>query len=331
MQFLCDILPDIPPRIFNPRDDNWTAQYGAFDFLSKYAGLGKLSDHRAGIWQHGWFHEIENLSPEWLVGGDGKSVGKFTKGYKLWVFRKDQEAFLKKSGVEHVKAIGAPIIYVELTNVKRLDDSLLVMPPHLTVESKNNHNDNNYIEYIKSIKNNFEFVLACIGNTDFERGHWVKGFKNIGIDSIAGADIRDRNSLLRMAWLLRKFEYVTMLEKGSQLPYAAYFGAKASISGPVGRKDYKKFFEGHTFFRNFPQGIEILEYLNQTEIQKKMVGEFMVEPQLAVKREEWGKYQLGVSSRLKPTNVAGEMQWGKWFDAKMKLIRLKNKLSTLKY
>jgi len=322
-----NVIQNIPPRLILQNDDNWQAQYGAYDCLARYAGLRKAPETRAGVWQHGWFHEMANLHPEFIAGGNGQIIRNLSSNYKLWVFRKDQEIFLKESGIEYVKAIGAPIIYTSISNEsKRIPNSLLVMPPHLTREMSWKYDEKNYVGYIKSLKNRFEFIAVCVGNADFIRNHWIQAFKEIGIQTISGADVMDRNSLNRMAYLFKAFEFVTMLESGSQLPYAAFFGAKVSIAGPSEKVDVTKLTEGAAFYRNFPKALEFSEYLKQKDIVEKMVGQFMVEPFDAVANEEWGKYQLGFDSKLLPHEIIKEMRWGIKDDLKRKLGNFKGRI-----
>jgi hypothetical protein len=286
------------------------SQYGAFDVAEEYIGLRHRCRRRWGIWQHGWAHPLENIDPEWIVGTDGRSQRKFTDQNKLWVFRKDQEAFLKQHGITAVRAIGAPIIYAEIDAVRQ-PGSLLIMPPHGTADTRFPTITKQYFNWVREIVRNFDNVVACIGFRDYERGEWIGEFKQIGVSCISGADISDLNSLRRMAYIFKSFDYMTTPEKGSHVAYAAYFGCKVSVFGPRVLSDEVRLraLVSGEFYRNYPAGIDIAVKLSSARAHEEMFGRMICQPNDAVEMVEWGKVQLGEGERLSPRDLHEELGW----------------------
>lgn len=304
-------LIKMPRRRYPKRkSDVYFSQYGAFDVAGEYIGLAPLDRRRWGIWQHGWAHPLENVDAEWIIGTDGCSQNKFNAQNKFWVFRKDQEVFLKRHGIKHVKAIGAPIIYTKIDAVRQ-QGSLLLMPPHGTRDTRYTAITRQYFDWARETSRDFEEVVACIGCDDYERGQWIEEFKQIGVSCISGADMSDLNSLRRMAYIFKSFDYMTTPEKGSHVAYAAYFGCKVSVTGPrlLSEEVLREALMAGQFYKNYSSGIDIAVRLSSTGSYEQMFGRMICRPNEAVEMTDWGRVQLGEHDRLAPHDLEEEFGW----------------------
>lgn len=302
---------DLPPRRYPiNKADVYGPQYGAFDVSQEYIGLSSRARRAWGTWQHGWAHELENIDPEWIIGTNGCQLDKFSSHHMLWVFRKDQEEFLNKHGVQNVRAIGAPILYANIL-AERISKSLLIMPPHGTMDTSFPLRKECYLDWVEKLLGDFEFVAACIGYDDYKRGDWVKDFRRLGIPCIEGACVSDYNSLRRMAYIFQKFDYMTTPDKGSHIAYASYFGCKVSVTGPrlISERVLRTSLPAGEFYRNYPKGVDIASELSSQGNMQKMLGHFMIEPLDSVAMVDWGKKQLGEDCKLSPKELKKELGW----------------------
>lgn len=305
---LAETLAALPPRDIRSQDGAWGAQYGAFATAASYAGLATEPAARWGEWQHGWKHPYENMHPEWVAGSSGRTLQRLGWRHRLWVFRQDQADYLRSCGASHVRAIGSPMIYVPRPKVTRVPGSLLVMPPHTLRGVHTEWDADQYIEFVAGLRDQFSVIAACVTPACLAQGLWADDCRRIGVPVIEGADVRDRNSLARMAILLSAFEYVTMPTRGSQLAYAAYWGARPSIAGPAplervsSRADL-------TFYRNVPEALAIVEHMATPNALQAIAAPFLVSPSAAPAAREWGEFQLGLRHRLTPDELRSEFRW----------------------
>src|SRR5262249_1705902 len=153
------------------------------------------------------------------------------RGEYYWVAREDEEAWLRDGGYANVKAIGLPITYLPHKEVPRAPGSLLVMPPHTGGDSVSAWDFDAYAEEVAALRPQFAHIAVSVSPSCWDRGYWADAFMRRGIEVFKGAESLDRNCLERLRTILSSFEYVTTCHFGSQVAYAAYFGAKVSLYG----------------------------------------------------------------------------------------------------
>jgi hypothetical protein len=297
----------LPPRILEPV--NWQfGYYGALWVAANYCGFQKPPLRIPGEWQHGWAPPQHNIHPEVVVGGNGASEACRSTA-RFWVAREDQALYLKSHGYAHAEAIGLPIIYVPPPKVSRESGSMLVMPIHSLSYTTHSWNFDQYAEEIGSIANRFSRVVACIHPACFQKDYWVTEFKNRGVPAISGAETTDRNSLLRMALLFSRFEFVTSNGFGSQLAYAGHFGAKPSLFGTIVAYKPIDFANDTSFFRNHPDLLlPMLELLYEPYLRKTFPELFCV-PWMAKTCVQWGSWNLGLQCMRSPRDLRTLFEW----------------------
>jgi FkbM family methyltransferase len=265
--------------------------YGDQVIAARYAGLGEPPYAMRGEWQHGWIAPERNIDPEFALGGDGRSHERRASA-AFFVARQDQVAYLGSLGYRHVHAIGLPIVYLEKPRIERRPGSLLVMPAHSLPESREEWDADAYAAYVRSIAHRFSEVWLCVHKSCATKGNWVPAFAGLGIRVVEGAEERDHNSLLRMATLFSRFEFVSSNAHGSHLVYASYFGCKASVAGPRPAWTRRQF-ENVPFYKNAPQVLDIVEEWNRTDRWNALYPQFRCDPWDAAPLRDWAAWQLG--------------------------------------
>jgi hypothetical protein len=249
-----------------------------------------------GLWQHGWLVPEKNVHPELVIGFDGESR-LFRKSRKFYVAREDQRVFLRQCGYVSVEAIGHPIIYVARPGVRRIRDSLLIMPVHSMVESVTIRDGafQSYLEYIRSIRHYFAKVSACVHGNDLD--YYGDAFRGLGIDVVEGSLMADQNSYTKMALLGCAYDYMTTYKFGSHVAYFSYYGCRVSVAGPAPGLDYEKF-KDLNIYKNCPECLPLSLSINQS--LGALYPAFKVEPWRAVANIGWAQEQLGEACKKPP-------------------------------
>ena len=218
-------LPPVREFALRPWEKTYGGDYyGALQVAAEYCGLSEVPQHFPGDWQHGTIPPWHRFCPGVVVYGAPSS-------HRCFLARRDEAEFLKAGGYHKAEAIGLPLIYARHSGSMRIPGSLLVMPTHTLASDVLLPSCHQYVEEIATIKDRFDFVVACVSAYCIARNHWVPEFTSRGIHVVQGAGIADANSLKRMRVLFDSFEYVTTNSYGSHVFYALYCGAKVSIWG----------------------------------------------------------------------------------------------------
>lgn len=271
-------------------------------------------------WKHGWlFPDLKYV--EQLTGN--RRQEKWTL-----VAKKEHEIFLRERGVAS-KAVGMPFVYAEALDsmvIKRLPNSLLVMPPHSIPTSTHDWDEDSYAAHIAAIKDDFDFVLVCLYQSCLNKGLWVNAFERYSIPWIAGARSDDKNALIRMNRIFKSFEYMTTNAIGSHIVYAAYCGCKVSISGPYAeytQNDYQQ----DTLYRKCPFLLQHnLSAASEMTVREKFSMLFHP-PKQAVVLEKWASEELGKENMM---NVYFLIYYLGWYPHQQILVLLKKIVRKLK-
>jgi hypothetical protein len=294
---------ELPKRLFESQN----CGYGAQSVAAHYCGFEEPPLVMSGEWQHGWHPPQHNIHPELVVGTTGSSRDWRDK-IPFWVARKDQEEYLRAHGYVRAGAIGLPLVYLPKVEVQREVGSLLVMPVHSLSYTKHSWDFDRYADEIASVAGRFSRVAVCVYPACFQKNYWVTSFRDRGLPVVSGAQYTDPNSLLRIATLFSRFEFVTSNGFGSQLAFAAYLGAKPSIYGTLATYTAEDFSED-LFYRQcpglLPRGLELV---GETHL-RKTYPEFFCDPWTARSCEKWGAWQLGAEWKRPPAELRRLFRW----------------------
>ena len=281
---------------------NAQANYGDLYIVSKYCKIKKSEINFKGEWQHGWIHKSFN-HPEEIVGTTGDSLAR-RKTWKQLVARQDQAKHLIDSGYDSVHTIGLPFVYTQDVDIKRQNNSLLVMPGH-TIPGYDSDYQNKiiyqYLSLINEIKYNFEDVLVCLYENDYTNDN-IEACIKAKLKYIKGAGPKDKSSLIRLKKLFLEYEFVTTNSIGSHVVYATAMGAKTSIYGTPEKIDTKSWAREYVYSKNpelFPKGIDFQLHWNMHEDLRK----FDCEPNNAITNIAWGLSEIGFENKIKPKEM----------------------------
>ncbi|MDX1929812.1 MAG: FkbM family methyltransferase [Pirellulaceae bacterium] len=278
--------------------------YGAIDVALEYCKLKSDPLTTVGVWQHGWTLQSLQIDASALFG---VTIRKDSPT-RLWVARRDEEAFLQQHGYSSAKAIGLPICYVQLPRVVREGNSLLVMPLHSLDYLDTHDNSEEFLREIQRLRTRFDNVTVCLHPSCFQKGRLVRLCSELGLDVVKGAGIDDANALRRMATLFGKFEYMVTNGHGSHIPYSAYFGSKPSVLNYCEPRAKDR--------SNTPFYVENPELLAPTidALSKEnycSTFDFLIrdDPRDASLLQDWAACQIGADNRLSPPDLREAFGW----------------------
>lgn len=278
--------------------------YGAAHAAARYCGYDRPPHPPRGQWQHGWVRPECNCDPAYVIWDDGQA----RKDIYHFLARKDQEIFLRIYGYENAYAIGNGPVYLPPINIPRLKNSLLVMPAHSLYTTKHEWNFKRYVDEISEIRDEFDCVAACVHPACLQKGYWVDAFKDANIEIITGALFPGRHALERLQWMMSRFEYMTTNISGTQVAYAAYWGAKVSTYGTFIEMDEKDYANVGLF--------EALPHLMEPHVRycteawsREFNGFLFCHPKEAQELRDWGAWQVGQDDKRSPEQLRDLFCW----------------------
>mgnify|MGYP001262393288 CR=1 FL=1 len=300
-------LPEI--EIFLPKNE--VDYYGFSYYLSK--NLNLKYNYSFSSWVHGWiFHELKHL--------EQFDIAQYSPLYKI-VANTEQKKFLNDFNFHNVEVAGYPYIYIKNNpNINRFKNSLLIIPPHNTNELNHTWNEEKYIQSILHYKKSFELIYFCIHQVCFNQGRWIKNLQKYGINYIIGANINDKNSLLRTKYIFQHFEFVQAPAIGSAIIYAAFDGCKVSLSQDY--LDYKiDGYVNHPLYNKKKDYIDFLIYTKSRKYTENKFKFLFSEPDKSQKFEKWATEELGTKYKKDLKLIPEILGWR--YKDKVKLFSLK--------
>lgn len=292
----------IPERDFAPFTCS-SLQYGSGKVAGAYCRLKDIPDYITGGWLHGWVPEYQLVDKRLALE---QSVQDPSKEHS-WVGTRAHEKYLQEQGCLS-RAIGLSYCYLPEKSYLRRQNSLLVMPAHSLEYTKHSWKFEEYADAIDNIRDRFETVAICIYPACFKKGYWVESFKKRGYPIIEGAHADDRNSLERVRSLMSQFEYVTTNAFGSCIAYAAGFGAKISIYGPLAEIK-KRDVVADPYWLESPGLVEIGLNVLSAKFLISQNPDLFTSPDRALQRTEWGRQQMGFENKVSPAEMRRLFGW----------------------
>jgi len=198
-------------------------RYGFSHLLAKQCGLDK-PPRTFAEWLHGWVWD-DKPNPESLA------VQKLRRNLQLIVRSEAERNALIEAGFKNIAIGGLPFMYVNQQHKFRNPYSLLAFPPHSAEAERLNSNQEDYLDYLESIKNSFDGIYVSIFYLDWDGSMHFEAKKR-GLHVIQGSRPDDINSLIRMRAIFDSFSFVTSNTMGSHFMYALFAGCKFTFSGP---------------------------------------------------------------------------------------------------
>ena len=251
-------------------------------------------------WRHGWIYFDDLCHPKLLTNGSPQMMNLVANDTHVSV--------LRNFGYTKLAAVGLPYIYANIFNFDRISNSLVVMPGHTLDYTDHSWNRQAYVNEISALKPYFDSIVACVHSSCVSKGYWVDEFQEAGISCITGADVNDKNALLRIQCIFKSFEYMTTNTIGSHLAYAAYSGCKPSIYGDyVSHKSDD--FKHDPFFLKHP---ELVEYYVRNSAEEKIRRQYphlFMHPTDALECSDWGAAMVGGKFKKTPEEISDLLGW----------------------
>jgi len=182
------------------------------------------------------------------------------------------------------------------------------MPAHSIIYTVHSWKFDEYAEAIAAIRSQFTEVVVCISPSCWKRGYWVDAFRDRGFPLVTGADPYDRNALKRIQTLLCSFEYVTTNGFGSQLAYAAYFGAKPSVYGPYASVQSEDFKQDYLYVYHPKLLAPALQAISEEQLRRNC-PQLFCHPREAKADVEWGRFEVGEPNKVSPRKMRSLFGW----------------------
>jgi len=303
----------ISPQI---QGSSWyMGEYGSFYLASRYCGFAGCVRQCPGTWLHGWAPEYFNIHPEMVIGTHGQNIASAER-QRVFVGRDDQREYLLKAGFPKTACVGLPICYTSDSGMERIGGSLLVVPVHSLSHTEHDWDFDEYADEVLRVAGRFTKVTVCVHASCVEKGYWTDAFSKRGVPWIVGASHGDVNTLQRVRDIFSRFEFVTTNGFGSHIAYAAAFGCRVSLWGPMAKWELSAY-QNDTLYKNCPEAtIRTMEFQGE-EFLRRQYADLFTSPWEAETRVEWGQREIGWENRRSPAELKRIFGW----DLRTRVIR----------
>lgn len=243
-----------PTRNLVQRLEYWDGNnfYGIGNILKKYAGLPNFIPLNFTI-QHGVvpfsiFGSLDDctVNTDFYLLKDSNAV--------FLMFNDEYLSMFHDRGVRNVKAIGAPIIYINEFAERcrgREKRGTIAFPNHSTHYIDVVANHDRYASMLKALPDKFHPIKICMYYLDIKRGY-DKPYREKGFDIICNGTLWSQNFLYNFTSNVSPFKYGTSNDNASSaIFYSIYLGLKWFSYGPAptkyiledsyaGKKQYEK-------------------------------------------------------------------------------------------
>jgi len=282
--------------------------YGASNNIARALHFEGIPYTRAS-WLHGWV-PYPLVTPELLVNQGCVVCCEVGEVPNLLV-TKNQEVFLKGKGYPHAKAVGAPFLYTQKPSVKRIANSLLIMPEHSLRETNINYEQakgSSLPDTLGNLRNRFSTIIACLGGFCIQKNNYLESFEKAGLPWVTGAWLHDAFALQRMRNLFSQFEYVATNSIGSHIPYAGFSGCKVSYYGK-GHNRPREDYLSTPIYEKYPHLIDFVDGEQKIETLRERYPFLFSDIENSNLIKEWSNEVLGSKNKIPEQQVAELIGW----------------------
>jgi hypothetical protein len=296
-----DCLENLLPPVSPMKISSGVDRYGFSNILASSCCLHMIPRSFAN-WVHGWvWHEEPN--PELLA------CSKLPRDLVIVVRNEIEEKALHNDGFKDVRIGGLPFAYVNHQHDLRFDDMLLAIPAHSSESKKMTADQQDYLNYLESLKNDFERVYVSIFYLDVG-GAMHEAALGRGLHVIQGARPDDANSLLRMRAIFDAFEYVTSNVMGSHMLYSLFSGCCFSFCGPLYSYDESVILGVNNPLGHSSDYARLLLDIQSEPYLRKRFGRFYVDnPRNGIKDSSFAEEAIGVKRLMHIDEIKDALGW----------------------
>ncbi|MBL9116665.1 MAG: hypothetical protein JNJ83_16780 [Verrucomicrobiaceae bacterium] len=217
-----DLLKQTPEREpFLPASE--VQFYGATHVIARALG-GDQPPPTHARWSHGWafYYDVPGINK-----AEFAMLARWN-GNDDWLHlcRNEIEADIYKSAGAHAVVVaGLPFFYLPDLGVKRLPNTVLIMPPHSTWQASVKMSERDLLGLAQKRYPDSQ-LCVCLTASCCLRTGWAEACRELQIPWISGSHPYDATSLNRMKHLMSGFEVILTPKLGSHVIYAAASGAR---------------------------------------------------------------------------------------------------------
>ncbi len=276
-------------------------RYGFSSVLANRCGRHVVPRSFAN-WVHGWMWHEEPT--EGLL-----ACSRLPREVTIVVRNEKERTTLVDAGFRDVRMGGLPFAYVQRQHRSRHADALLALPPHSAESERVTEDQGSYLDYLESLKGDFEAVHVCIYYLDMG-GAMHKAALARGLRVIQGARPDDANSLARMRSIFESFSYVTSNVMGSHVLYALFAGCRLSLCGPIYGYDESVYLAGgnpHGLTTDYVQ--QLLELQSEPYLRKRFDRFFVDKPRMGIEDLRFAEEAIGMRFIMAPNQIEDALGW----------------------
>ena len=276
-------------------------RYGFSHILSNICGF-KKPKRAFAEWVHGWhWHDLP--SPEIL------GVHLLSRSVPIIVANNKEFEALKSAGYKNIIIGGLPSAYIKKQHSSKNENALLAIPPHTGEDILFNNSQNEYLDYLESLKNDFNGIYVSIFYLDWE-GPLHKAVQKRGLNVIQGARPDDANSLIRMRCLFDAFNYVTSNYMGSHFIYAQFANCKFSLSGPKHHDDEETWLgDGNIKQYSLNEVQKMVEVRSEKYLRSRFSKYFVNHPKNGICDIDLASSEIGLDVLLSKNEILEAIGW----------------------
>jgi len=276
-------------------------RYGFSYLLADYLEMSKPKRSFCD-WVHGWVWWEDLMEPQDFLGAcdipaDVSIVVGTNNQRKLILDRKYKN---------DVYLGGLPYAYCPEFNIPKCQNVLLSILPHSADAQHYDVLDEHYLDYLHSIKDDWESIFVSIFYLD-ERENLINEIQRRGLKVIIGANPSDRYSMLRTKLMFTLADSVNSNVMGSHIAYALANNCKVSLVNDLHSFDPSITSKGNPHLHQ--NDVDRFLYVNSFEYLQEKFKYLFVDPSQGVRNEELGKEYIGFENLLEFKELKKAIGW----------------------
>ena len=296
-----DSLVALLPSTSKISISNGVDRYGFSNVLAKRCGRHFVPRSFAN-WVHGWIW-ADTPTAELLA------CAKLPRDLTIVVRNQLEKHALEVEDFSDIRVGGLPFAYIEQQHNLRHKNALLAYPPHSAEVERVSHDQAEYLDYLQSLKQDFEFIYISIYYLDMN-GPLHEAANARGLRVLQGARPDDANSLLRVRAMLDSFAYVTSNVMGSHMLYSLFAGCNFSFCGPIYGYDESVLLANGNPHGHSSDRISLALYLqSESYLRDKFAKFFVTHPRAGLPDPSFATDTIGQKFLMNPQQVKDALGW----------------------
>ena len=285
----------------NIRLTNSIDRYGFSYDLANYFGM--TTPRRSFCnWVHGWIWWEDLMKPEDILG-----VTPFTDHIPIIVgSANEKRLILDEKYKSDVYVGGLPYVYCPEFNVQKCKDTLLAVLAHSSEGEIHEVSDENYLDYLYSIKDNWKSIYVLIYYLDKSK-KLISEIEARGLKFIIGANPHDRYSLQRTKLIFSLADAVNANVMGSHIAYALASNCKVSFVDNLYR--YEPSVSLNANGMHLSDVVERNLFVASAEYLKSRYKFLFIDPSEGSRNIQLGKKYIGQENKIDSNELKNIIGW----------------------